>query len=142
MEKPCLEIFFEEVWKGKAMGDTEPSCTTFPLRMRFPWEQRWEPLYLANGGSTELTEVDPPSHASKVSKMPTVLMILAIQQSGLQARPPLRIAHLIFPTTLLKRDTCLHFYTRGLSLREGGAWPALLRDRAKSLSWDSLAQSQ
>lgn len=91
MEKPCLEIFFEEVWKGKAMGDTEPSCTTFPLRMRFPWEQMWEPLYLANGGSTELTEVDPPSHASKVSKMPTVLMILAIQQSGLQARPPLGI---------------------------------------------------
>lgn len=71
----------------------------------------------------------PTSHARKVSKMPTVLMILTIQQSGLQARPLLGIAHLIFPTTLLKRDTCrLHFYTRGLSLREGGAWPALLRD--------------
>lgn len=69
-----------------------------------------------------------PSRARKVSKMPTVLMILTIQQSGLQARPLLGIAHLIFPTTLLKRDTCLHFYTRGLSLREGGAWPALLRD--------------
>lgn len=133
MEKPCLEIFFEEVCKGKAMGDPEPSCTTFPLRMRFPWEQ----MCLANGGSTELTEVDPPSQASKVSKMPTVLMILAIQQSGRQARPLLG-----FPTTLLKRDTCLHFYTRGLSLREGGTWPALLRVRAKSLSWDCLAQSQ
>lgn len=75
--------------------------------------------------------MDPPSHARKVSKMPTVLMILAVQQSGLQARPPLGTAHLIFPTTLLKRDTYLHFYTRGLSLREGGAWPALLRDQAK-----------
>lgn len=55
LEKPCLETFFEEVWKGKTMGDMEPSCITFPLRMRFPWEQMWEPLCLANGGSTELT---------------------------------------------------------------------------------------
>lgn len=80
------------------------------------------------GGAQSSLKWTPTSHARKVSKMPTVLMILTSQQSELQARPLLGIAHLIFPTTLLKRDTCLHFYTRGLSLREGGAWPALLRD--------------
>lgn len=45
-----------------------------------------------------------PSHASK---MPTMQMILTVQHSGLQARPLLGISHLIFPATLLKRDTHL-----------------------------------
>lgn len=65
-------------------------------------------IALSKGGDAHLN--GPSSHARKVSKMPTMLMILTIQQSGLQARLLLGISHLIFPTTLLKRDTCLHFY--------------------------------